>query len=143
MKFIRINWNLQAFILSVLVFQSHCTCMMQWNTRLYYVCTKCKTRLVFFSRAHSTIYILALYFLEKKVKFDSRFINHLYSSFLVLIRFRRFSICICKDFCTFHDVTFSCGENSAWLKSMFVPSDIKWNSDTTLSRCTTWCIVPC
>lgn len=143
MKFIRINWNLQAFILSVLVFQSHCTCMMQWNTRLYYVCTKCKTRLGFFSRAHSTIYILALYFLEKKVKFDSRFINHLYSSFLVLIRFRRFSICICKDFCTFHDVTFSCGENSAWLKSMFVPSDIKWNSDTTLSRCTTWCIVPC
>lgn len=143
MKFIRINWDLQAFILSVLVFQSHCTCMMQWNTRLHYVCTKCKTRLVFFSRAHSTIYILALYFLEKKVKFDSRFINHLYSSFLVLIRFRRFSICICKDFCTFHDVTFSCGENSAWLKSMFVPSDIKWNSDTTLSRCTTWCIVPC
>lgn len=48
MKFIRINWDLQAFILSVLVFQSHCTCMMQWNTRLYYVCTKCKTRLVFF-----------------------------------------------------------------------------------------------
>lgn len=143
MKFIRINWDLQAFILSVLVFQSHCTCMMQWNTRLYYVCTKCKTRLVFFSRAHSTIYILALYFLEKKVKFDSRFINHLYSSFLVLIRFRRFSICICKDFSAFHDVIFSCGENSAWLKSMFVPSDIKWNSDTTLSRCTTCCIVPC
>lgn len=143
MKFIRINWDLQAFILSVLVFQSHCTCMMQWNTRLYYVCTKCKTRLYFFlSSLFHNLYSCTL-FSGKKVKFDSRFINHLYSSFLVLIRFRRFSICICKDFCTFHDVTFSCGENSAWLKSMFVPSDIKWNSDTTLSRCTTWCIVPC
>lgn len=143
MKFIRINWDLQAFILSVLVFQSHCTCMMQWNTRLYYVCTKCKIRLVFFfSSSFHNLYSCTL-FSGKKVKFDSRFINHLYSSFLVLIRFRRFSICICKDFCAFHDVTFSCGENSAWLKSMFVPSDIKWNSDTTLSRCTTWCIVPC
>lgn len=143
MKFIRINWDLQAFILSVLVFQSHCTCMMQWNTRLYYVCTKCKTRLFFFlSSLFHNLYSCTL-FSGKKVKFDSRFISHLYSSFLVLIRFRRFSICICKDFCTFHDVTFSCGENSAWLKSMFVPSDIKWNSDTTLSRCTTWCIVPC
>lgn len=142
MKFIRINWDLQAFILSVLVFQSHCTCMMQWNTRLYYVCTKCKTRFFFLSSLFHNLYSCTL-FSGKKVKFDSRFINHLYSSFLVLIRFRRFSICICKDFCTFHDVTFSCGENSAWLKSMFVPSDIKWNSDTTLSRCTTWCIVPC
>lgn len=140
MKFIRINWDLQAFILSVLVFQSHCTCMIHVSTTSV---LNAKQDWFFFSRAYSTIYILALYFLEKKVKFDSRFINHLYSSFLVLIRFRRFSICICKDFCTFHDVTFSCGENSAWLKSMFVPSDIKWNSDTTLSRCTTWSIVPC
>lgn len=140
MKFIRINWDLQAFILSVLVFQSHCTCMIHVSTTSV---LNAKQDWFFFSRAHSTIYILALYFLEKKVKFDSRFINHLYSSFLVLIRFRRFSICICKDFCAFHDVTFSYGENSAWLKSMFVPSDIKWNSDTTLSRCTTWSIVPC
>lgn len=139
MKFIRINWDLQAFILSVLVFQSHCTCMIHVSTTSV---LNAKQDFFFLSSLFHNLYSCTL-FSGKKVKFDSRFINHLYSSFLVLIRFRRFSICICKDFCTFHDVTFSCGENSAWLKSMFVPSDIKWNSDTTLSRCTTWCIVPC
>lgn len=140
MKFIRINWDLQAFILSVLVFQSHCTCMIHVSTTS--VLNAKQDCFFFLSSLFHNLYSCTL-FSGKKVKFDSRFINHLYSSFLVLIRFRRFSICICKDFCAFHDVTFSCGENSAWLKSMFVPSDIKWNSDTTLSRCTTWCIVPC
>lgn len=140
MKFIRINWDLQAFILSVLVFQSHCTCMIHVSTTS--VLNAKQDCFFFLSSLFHNLYSCTL-FSGKKVKFDSRFINHLYSSFLVLIRFRRFSICICKDFSAFHDVIFSCGENSAWLKSMFVPSDIKWNSDTTLSRCTTWCIVPC
>lgn len=135
MKFIRINWDLQAFILSVLVFQSHCTCMIHVSTTSV---LNAKQDWCFFLELIPQFIFLHFIFWKKS---QVRFTLH-QSPLFILSGANKISE-ICKDFCAFHDVTFSCGENSAWLKSMFVPSDIKWNSDTTLSRCTTWCIVPC